>query len=134
MPVSFFDQYLSTRTCYQRLNVANRVRAKLQQTLSKFHVIAHGSDPLQKQRPDAYAVASATGLKARAITTGLTQCKTTSADEVCSVEAYGGSFALPPNARGPQRTIEKLIMTDPSTTSRLDPHGLQVDLRSVLTA
>jgi hypothetical protein len=90
----FFDQYLSTRSCYLRMYDVRHMRANPQQTLSKFHVVAHEADPLQAQRPNGYTVRFGYWIKNAGYYDGLAQCKTTSAGEVCSVEADGGSFAL----------------------------------------
>jgi hypothetical protein len=101
----FFDQYLSSRTCYLRLYDVRHMRANPQQTLSKFHVVALDGDPLQNQRPNAYTVRFGYWIKNAGYYDGQAQCKTTNAGEVCSVEADGGSFALTPDGRGIKVTL-----------------------------
>ncbi len=111
----FFDQYLASRTCYHRLYDVRHMRANPQQTLSKFHVVAHEADPLQKQRPNSYTVRFGYWVKNAGYYDGLAQCKSTSAGEACTVEADGGSFALTPNGRGIKVTLGSRLGIEGST-------------------
>jgi hypothetical protein len=90
----FFSQYLADGRCYQRLYDVRHMRANPQQTLSKFHVIAHEADPLRAQRPGSYTVRFGYWIKNAGYYDGLAVCRSTSAGEACSAEADGGTFAL----------------------------------------
>jgi hypothetical protein len=90
----FFNQYLADGRCFLRLYDVRHTRANPQQTLSKFHVIAHEADPLRGQRPGSYTVRFGYWIKNAGYYDGLAVCKSTSAGEARSAEADGGSFAL----------------------------------------
>jgi hypothetical protein len=90
----FFSQYLADGRCFLRLYDVRHMRANPQQTLSKFHVIAHEADPLRAQRPGSYTVRFGYWIKNAGYYDGVAVCKSTSAGEACSAEADGGSFAL----------------------------------------
>jgi hypothetical protein len=102
---SFYDRYLSSGACYLRLYDVKHMRANPTQTVSKFHVVRHETDPLQNKRPAEYTIRFGYWIKNAGYYDGLATCRTTSTGEACSAEADGGNFAMTADGRQVKLTL-----------------------------
>lgn len=88
-----FDR-LSGGTCYMRLYESAHLAKNPKQTITKFHVVALGNDPLKRSHPQKFTVAFNFWLKNAGYYDGNAACTTAGGQAVCNVEADGGSFTL----------------------------------------